>query len=111
MRRAMTWVYCEPKSRMRIFECAGGAAVFTKSVRTCCWRFHVRIVRAIHRSECSFSSNATLKFLPRFLDGRLLDRISAGAQQDRARDAKEGREGFQALRIMGVRFIGKSGIG
>src|SRR5947207_6662818 len=27
-RRAMTWVYCEPKSRMRIFECLGGAAVF-----------------------------------------------------------------------------------
>src|SRR6266404_7964726 len=28
MRRAMTWVYCEPKSRIRIFECFGGAAVF-----------------------------------------------------------------------------------
>src|SRR5436309_12805763 len=28
-RRAMTWVYCEPKSRIRIFECFGGAEVFT----------------------------------------------------------------------------------
>src|SRR2546427_13270203 len=25
----MTWVYCEPKSRIRIFECFGGAEVFT----------------------------------------------------------------------------------
>src|SRR5438094_5972664 len=25
----MTWVYCEPKSRVRIFECFGGAEVFT----------------------------------------------------------------------------------
>src|SRR5207244_1121994 len=29
MRRPMTWVYCEPKSRMRIFECFGGDSVFT----------------------------------------------------------------------------------
>ena len=29
MRRAMTWVYCEPKSRMRIFECADGVDIST----------------------------------------------------------------------------------
>src|SRR6188474_2222014 len=29
MRRAMTWVYCEPKSRMRIFEWAEGADMFS----------------------------------------------------------------------------------
>ena len=29
MRRAITWVYCDPKSRMRIFECLVGVAVFT----------------------------------------------------------------------------------
>src|ERR1700736_1254200 len=28
MRRAITWVYCEPKSRIRILECFGAAAVF-----------------------------------------------------------------------------------
>jgi hypothetical protein len=30
MRLAITCVYCEPKSRMRIRECADGAAVFTR---------------------------------------------------------------------------------
>ena len=32
MRRAMTWVYCDPKSRMRILECFGG--VRSTSLRT-----------------------------------------------------------------------------
>src|SRR5436305_4016276 len=28
MRRAMTWVYWEPKSRIKILECLGGAIAF-----------------------------------------------------------------------------------
>ena len=32
----MTWVYCEPKSRMRILEWAEGAEVFTGYAMTCC---------------------------------------------------------------------------
>jgi hypothetical protein len=30
IRRAMTCVYCEPKSRMRIFECVDESGVFTR---------------------------------------------------------------------------------
>jgi hypothetical protein len=61
----------------------------------------------IHRAERSFPPDAALEFFPRFLYGRLFDWISAGTQQDRARDAKGGGEGFQALRITGVAFVGK----
>src|SRR4051794_22030391 len=32
MRRAMTWVYWDPKSRIRIFECLGGAEIVTALV-------------------------------------------------------------------------------
>ena len=63
-------------------------------------RFHVRIIRAIHRAERSFSPNAALEFFRGFLRGRFFQRIGAAAEENRARDAESDKEGFQALIIM-----------
>jgi hypothetical protein len=62
--------------------------------------FDVWIVAAIHWAERPFSPDPAREFFPGFLRRWLFDRISAAAQQDRARDAKGGGEGFQALRIL-----------
>jgi hypothetical protein len=62
-------------------------------------RFHVRIVRAIHRAERSFSPDAALEFFRGFLRGRFLQRIGATAEDNRARKAESDEAGFQALKI------------
>ena len=73
-------------------------------------RLGVRIIGTINRAESPASGDAALEFFARLLRDRFFERIGATDGQDRARDANGGRKGFQALRIMGVRFIGKSGI-
>ena len=95
----MTWVYCEPKSRMRILEWAGGAAVFTARVRgSGSGGLIVRIVGTIHRAERAVAGDAALEFFPGLLHHRFFQRIGAAGDQDRARDAKGSGEGFQALK-------------
>jgi len=64
--------------------------------------FVIGIVGMIHRAERSFSPDAALELFSRFLGERFLEGIGAAAEQSRAREAKGGEEGFQALRIMGA---------
>ena len=47
--------------------------------------------------------DTALELFARLLHDRFFQRIGATGGQDRARDAKGGGEGFQALRIMGLR--------
>jgi len=63
-------------------------------------RFHVRIVRAIHRPERSFAADAALEFFRGFLRGRFFQRIGATAEKNRTRDAESDKEGFQALILL-----------
>jgi hypothetical protein len=63
-------------------------------------RLHVGIVRAIHRSERSFSPDPALEFFRRFLCGRFFQRIGATAEKKRARDPESEEEGFQERRIL-----------
>ena len=48
------------------------------------------------------TGDTALKFFARFLHDRFFQRIGATGGQNRARDAKDGGEGFQALRITGL---------
>lgn len=64
-------------------------------------RFHVRIVRAIHRAEGPITRDAALEFFRRFLRRRFFQRIGATPEENRAPDAESDKDGFQALRIMG----------
>jgi hypothetical protein len=100
----MTWVYCEPKSRMRILEWAEGGAIFTglSTWRVRLGRFVVGIIGTIDRAESSMPGYPALEFFARFLRERFFQRIGATNGQHRARDANGGGEGFQALRIMGL---------
>lgn len=80
MRRPMTWVYCEPKSRMKILEC--GVAVCTLGMRlrdAVLRRWIVR--RAILRPEPALASYAALQLRADFFGAALLDGISAATDQ------------------------------
>jgi len=63
-------------------------------------RPNVRIVGAIDRAHGSFAPDSALEFFPGLLERRLLDWIRASSEKNRARDANDGGEGFQALRIL-----------
>ena len=65
-------------------------------------RVDARIIGSIDRNESSASGDAALEFFARLLRDRFFQRIGATGGQDRARDAKGGREGFQALRRMSI---------
>ena len=100
----MTWVYCEPKSRMRILEWAEAAAVFTGlwMLRVRFGRLDVRIIGTIDRAESSMPGDTALELFARLVHHRFFQRIGTTGRHDRACDAKGGGEGFQALRIMGL---------
>ena len=66
-------------------------------------RFDVRIIGTIDRAESPMPGDTALELFARLLRHRFFQRIGATGGQDRARDAKGGEEGFQALRIMGLR--------
>src|SRR5947207_7103003 len=78
----MTCVYWEPKSRMRIFECANGATVFTalrmsfRHAMLACWI----IGRPLDWAEGSLPGHAALKLPLYFLPAALFERISAAAR-------------------------------
>lgn len=83
----MTWVYCEPKSRIRMRECAEivtsvGAGEFGVRARR-------RIVRAIDRDEVALSGKASLKMLANFLRRRHVCRATGQEKRN-----CEGPEGF-----------------
>ena len=79
MRRAITCVYCEPKSRMRILECFGGAAVFTLRMSLRHAMFTGGIARlALLRSDCALTRDAASKLV---LHLRTFRRCSSGSAQ------------------------------
>jgi hypothetical protein len=61
-----------------------------------------RIIGTIHRAEVPVPSDAALEFFTRLLRHWFLQWIGATSGQNRARDAKGGREGFQVLIIIGL---------
>src|SRR5450759_5197558 len=65
-------------------------------------RFDVRIIGTIDRAESPMPGDTALELFTRLLHDRFFQRIGATGGQDRARDAKGGGEGFQALRITGM---------
>src|SRR5260370_24883414 len=105
MRRAMTWVYCEPKSRIRIFECFGGAAVFTwLRVRlrdAVLARWIARL--ALFGSDLSLARNAALKLSLNFSTASLLERIGATCHQHSERCRKQDRQRRHPL-LFGIKF-------
>jgi hypothetical protein len=94
----MTCVYCEPKSRMRIFECANGATVFTAlgmsfghAMLAC------RIIgRSLDRADGSLPRYTALKLPLYFLRAALFERISAAAR-DQPCDHEQDRYAFHLL--------------
>src|SRR5205085_1792907 len=95
MRRAMTWVYCEPKSRIRIFECFGGAAVFI-------W-LRMRLGNAVFAGwianvslfgdDLALTGDAALQLRLHFSTTALFERIRATTSKRRARDRDQDRQG------------------
>ena len=91
----MTCVYCEPKSRMRIFECADVAAVFTlrMSLR------HAVFVRQIARfaffgADLSLAGNTAFQLRLHFLTALLFERISAATGEHCTADHEQDRHAF-----------------
>ena len=60
----------------------------------------IGIVLAIHRAQGTVAGNAALKFFRYLLNDRLLERISATSNENRARDQESDREGLQARTIL-----------
>src|SRR5215213_10782202 len=75
MRRAITCVYCEPKSRMRIFECAEDVAMMClpaagRNAPSFPW-LYIRVARPIHvRGDLPFAAHAPRQLLLHLLAGR-----------------------------------------
>jgi hypothetical protein len=65
-------------------------------------QFGPRIIGMIGRFESPMPGDTALEFFARLLRDRFFQRIGAPTGQNRARDAKGGRKGFQALIIMGL---------
>src|SRR5262245_12336502 len=99
IRRAMTCVYCEPKSRIRIFEYVGGSEVFT--LRMCLLHavVHRRVVRGpapVHWPKRPLPGNAAPELLLHFLSAALFDRVRAPAQSQQC-DGERNRKGLHLL--------------
>src|SRR5436853_1291527 len=104
MRRAITWVYCDPKSRMMIFECLGGAEIFTALVmRLRNPVFARRIVSlAFPWTDCPLPGHATLKLIPDLGRFALLQRIDTATQHQR--DGASNRQGLHSC-ILGSKPV------
>ena len=63
-------------------------------------RFGVRIIGMLDRTEGSVPGDAALEFFARLLHDRFFQGVGATGGQNRARDAKGGRKGFQVRRIL-----------
>ena len=109
MRRAITCVYCEPKSRRRIFECAEGLDIGALLAQgRAAARFHVRIVRAIDvRSELTLAPDAAPQTLLQLFGGRSL--IGAADDAERAGRKEGGQQQFHPGRVRaGISIARKS---
>ena len=62
--------------------------------------FDIGIVLAIHGPQRPVAGNAALEFFRHLLNHRLLERIGATGEEERARDAESDRKGLQARRIL-----------
>ena len=108
MRRAMTCVYCEPKSRIRIFECANGATVFTAlrmSLRHAVLAGRI-FGRPLDRAERSLPGYAALKLPLYFLRAALFQRISAAARAHPGKD-EQNRHAFHLLILRTKGYIAR----
>jgi len=95
MRRAMTCVYCEPKSRMRIFECADVATVFTLRMSLRHAVFVRRIARfALFGADLSLAGNTAFQLRLHFLTAPLFERISAATGEHCTADREQDRHVF-----------------
>src|SRR5262249_41018921 len=100
IRRAMTWVYCDPKSRMRTFECVDLSAIFS-ALGMSLWdaMLSSRITgRSLQRAERSLTGYPAFKLPLNFLRRALLEGVGA-ANQSQACDREQDRHAFH-LRIL-----------
>src|SRR4029434_862318 len=100
IRRAMTCVYCEPKSRMRIFECVDLSAIFSALRMSLGYTVLCSRVarRSLQRAECSLAGHSSFKLPLNFLRCALLQWVGA-ATQSQACDRQQDRHAFH-LRIL-----------
>src|ERR1700738_1434586 len=95
MRRAITCVYCEPKSRMRIFECVR-AIVFTllrMSLRHAVFGRWIAGL-ALLRADCALAGNAALKLRLHFFSAAVFQWIAASAHDQPAGESHQDRQAF-----------------
>jgi hypothetical protein len=108
MRRAMTCVYCEPKSRMRIFECAEGvdiSTLFSRQRRRLA-RANVGIARSIDlRRHLPLAADAAGELRLHFLAGGTFVRATAAAEEQR--DGRQGEEMFHPATLEGRQLFAK----
>src|SRR5438552_4539128 len=105
MRRPMTWVYCDPKSRIKIFECAGRAAVFTPLGMTFRNPVFIRAIiwKTIFWPDCPLTSHSAFQLRTYFFRAVSLQRIGATA---RNRCCEE-EQGLHLPRIWTARVIAR----
>ena len=104
MRRAMTCVYCEPKSRMRIFECADVATVFTLRMSL----GHAVLGRGVGGRSLdwanrSLAGDTTFELALHFFRAPLFERVSAAAHHQRRCDHEQDRHALHLL-ILGTKL-------
>src|SRR5215210_7962555 len=103
MRPAITCVYCEPKSRMRIFECAEGVAMMclpaARRNAPSFPRLHIRVACPIHvRGDLPFAARAPRQLLLHLLARRPFVRATR-QRAPRAGDANGGSESLHRPRL------------
>src|SRR5262249_32455895 len=100
IRRAMTCVYCEPKSRMRIFECVDLSAIFSAlrmSLRDAMLSSWITR-RSLQGAKRSLAGHPAFKLPLNFLRGALFERVCA-ATHSKAYHRDQDRHAFH-LRIL-----------
>ena len=105
----MTCVYCEPKSRIKIFECANGATVFT-ALWMSFWyaMLACRIIGiSLDWADGSLPGYAALKLPSYFLRAALFKRISAAAREQPC-DHEQDRHAFHLLILEGEGGIARN---
>ena len=110
MRRAMTWVYCEPKSRIRIFECFGGAAVFTLLGMRLGDAMLARWIAglSLFGDDLALTSDPAFQLRLNVSTTSLFERIGAAARECRAPDHEQDRQGPHPL-ILGMKLAKANG--
>ena len=105
----MTCVYCEPKSRMRILECADGVDMCALKVARrgrASARAHVRVTGAVDiRLHLPFASySAAELFLELFAGGPF---ARATPKRERGRESERGKESYHPATVELRGFIAR----